>query len=83
MSMSQNVVLWSIKTYQRFISPSLAPSCRFSPTCSHYAAQAVAEHGAARGLMLAIRRVLRCHPLSRGGFDPVPTTLHKGASRGR
>ena len=83
MNLGQNAILWTIKLYQRLISPSLAPSCRFSPTCSHYAAGAVAGHGAVRGLVLAVRRVMRCHPLSHGGFDPVPTTQHKGASRGR
>ena len=57
--------------YQRWISPLLLPACRYTPTCSHYAAAAIDLHGA-RGVLLAVWRLLRCHPLSRGGFDPVP-----------
>jgi uncharacterized protein len=62
--------------YKRAISPALhaiAPgACRFQPTCSEYAAIAIAEHGALRGGCMALGRLLRCHPLHRGGFDPVP-----------
>ncbi|MCY4077670.1 MAG: membrane protein insertion efficiency factor YidD [Acidobacteria bacterium] len=61
-----------IRVYQLFFSPLFAGSCRFVPSCSAYAAEAVERHGAARGLWLAVRRIARCHPLCRGGLDPVP-----------
>ncbi|MBA3497270.1 MAG: membrane protein insertion efficiency factor YidD [Gemmatimonadota bacterium] len=61
-----------IRGYQRFLSPGLPPSCRFHPSCSQYALEAVTRHGAARGSWLAARRLVRCHPFHRGGFDPVP-----------
>ena len=59
--------------YRRFISPLLGPRCRFAPSCSEYALAALAEHGAARGLWLAVARIARCHPFHPGGYDPVPT----------
>lgn len=62
----------SFRAYKRVISPLLPPACRFHPTCSEYAAEAVETHGAVRGLALAAHRLLRCHPWSAGGFDPVP-----------
>lgn len=58
--------------YQLCISPLLGPSCRFTPTCSEYARQAILKHGPIRGLYLAIRRLLRCHPWGGSGYDPVP-----------
>jgi len=61
-----------IAGYRRFVSPLLPPRCRFAPSCSEYALTAVAEHGAARGLWLAIKRIARCHPFNPGGYDPVP-----------
>ena len=61
-----------IRFYQLFVSPLKPPSCRFSPTCSQYALESVETHGALKGTMLSVRRVLRCHPFSRGGYDPVP-----------
>jgi hypothetical protein len=61
-----------IRVYQRFISPLLPPSCRFQPTCSSYAATAIERHGVVRGGWLALKRIGRCHPWSRGGYDPVP-----------
>jgi len=61
-----------IRAYQLLVSPILPPSCRFLPSCSDYAAEAVARHGALRGLYLAARRLLRCHPWGGSGYDPVP-----------
>lgn len=61
-----------LRWYKRWLSPAFGNSCRFTPTCSEYAAQAVAEHGWIRGGMLALRRLLRCHPFATAGFDPVP-----------
>ncbi|WP_081221257.1 membrane protein insertion efficiency factor YidD [Pseudoalteromonas luteoviolacea] len=61
-----------IKAYQKFISPMLGPHCRFNPTCSSYAIQAINLHGIAKGSWLAVKRILKCHPLSAGGDDPVP-----------
>ena len=61
-----------IRGYQLLVSPLLPPSCRFYPSCSHYAAEAIARHGPWRGARLAARRLLRCHPWGGGGYDPVP-----------
>jgi len=61
-----------IKGYQLFISPHLGQCCRFHPTCSCYAQEAIERHGAVRGLSLTTRRILRCHPFNEGGIDPVP-----------
>ena len=61
-----------IRGYQRLLSPALPPSCRFHPSCSQYALEAVTRYGALRGSWLAVRRLARCHPFHPGGFDPVP-----------
>ena len=61
-----------IRAYQLIVAPILPPSCRFYPSCSHYAAEAVTRHGPRRGLGLALRRLLRCHPWGGNGYDPVP-----------
>ncbi len=61
-----------IRGYQLVISPALPPSCRFHPSCSQYALEAVSRHGALRGTWLAARRLVRCHPFHPGGYDPVP-----------
>ncbi len=68
----KNVALWLIRFYQRHISPFTPPCCRFVPTCSQYALEALEEHGFWKGSRLALWRILRCHPFSKGGYDPVP-----------
>jgi putative membrane protein insertion efficiency factor len=70
--MIARLLLLLIAAYRRVLSPLLPRACRFSPSCSVYAAEAIARYGAARGSVLAIRRLLRCHPLHAGGYDPVP-----------
>jgi uncharacterized protein len=61
-----------VRVYQRLVSPLLPPSCRFYPSCSAYAVEALSRHGAMRGSWLAARRLARCHPFHPGGVDPVP-----------
>jgi uncharacterized protein len=72
-TLAASVLMAPILGYQRFLSPlKPAPSCRFTPSCSSYALEALRLHGAARGTFLAVARVAKCHPLHPGGFDPVP-----------
>ncbi len=71
-AMFKRLLILPIRFYQRFISPMLPPACRFTPTCSQYAVEAIQKHGALKGLYLAIRRILRCHPWGGSGYDPVP-----------
>lgn len=66
------ILIFPIHCYQRYVSPMLPPSCRFTPTCSQYAVEALQKHGPVKGLYLAIRRLLRCHPWGGSGYDPVP-----------
>jgi len=66
------LMIGGLRVYRTAISPALPPSCRFEPSCSAYALEAVTRHGALRGGYLAIRRLLRCHPWHAGGTDPVP-----------
>jgi len=63
--------VWLIRAYKRVLSPMLPPSCRFYPSCSQYALEALERYGLFKGGALGIYRLLRCHPFSRGGFDPV------------
>jgi uncharacterized protein len=77
-TVSARLLMLPIAGYRRFVSPLLGVRCRFAPSCSEYALGALAEHGAVRGLWLAVARLARCHPFNPGGYDPVPT---RGASR--
>ena len=68
-------IQFALRGYKRWISPLLPNACRFVPTCSEYAIEAVERHGALHGSWLAVMRVLRCHPLARAGYDPVPSEI--------
>jgi len=74
----KSFVLFFIVLYQRYVSPLKGPTCRFRPTCSDYAAEAIEKNGLSCGGILALRRLIRCHPFSRGGYDPV---IDKGDDR--
>ena len=81
--MLKNLLIILISGYRRFISPLFPPSCRFQPTCSQYALEAIDKFGIFQGSWLAIKRILRCHPFHPGGYDPVPhehIKLARGAS---
>jgi len=78
----RSLALRCLRLYKRWISPSFTPSSRYTPTCSEYAMEAVERHGVLRGAMLAAGRLLRCHPLAKGGLDPVPQ-LRSSAAGGR
>ncbi len=66
------IFLALIRFYQKQISPALGPHCRFYPTCSQYAFESISKYGALKGVWLAVRRILKCHPFHAGGYDPVP-----------
>lgn len=66
------LLIMYVRLYQRFISPLTPPSCRFTPTCSQYAVEALQKYGPFKGLWLAVKRLLRCHPWGGSGYDPVP-----------
>ena len=68
----RRVAMLLLRGYQRFISPALPASCRFSPSCSQYSLEAIERYGLVRGGWLGARRLVRCHPFNPGGFDPVP-----------
>lgn len=68
----------AIRFYQKYISSNTAPKCKYYPTCSHYAIEAIETHGAFKGFFLSIWRILRCNPFSKGGYDPVPEKKKKG-----
>ncbi len=72
----KRIALAAIRFYQSHVAPGLSPACRFQPTCSHYAYDAVETYGAARGVVMAGWRILRCNPLNKGGYDPVPERRH-------
>ncbi len=79
--MMKTLILLLIKGYRRFISPLFPPSCRFQPTCSQYAVEAIANYGTIKGGWLAATRILRCHPFHPGGYDPVPPVDRTSSSK--
>lgn len=68
----RRILVAALRAYQYLLSPWWGRHCRFEPTCSHYAIEAIEQHGAGRGFLLSAGRICRCHPWSAGGFDPVP-----------
>ncbi len=74
-------LVFLVRLYQAGVSPLLGPCCRYAPSCSEYAVRALRTHGVWRGLVLAGRRVLRCHPFAEGGDDPVPPPARAGEAR--
>lgn len=76
--MLRRVLIASVRLYQRWLSPLLGGRCRFHPTCSSYAIEAIEVHGSARGVWLALMRVARCHPGCDGSMDPVPPPIGRG-----
>jgi putative membrane protein insertion efficiency factor len=76
------VLLLLVRFYIAFLSPFFGGACRFHPSCSNYAAEAIARHGARRGATLAARRLIRCNPFTKGGFDPVPDELASEPAEG-
>jgi len=79
------VLIGALRFYKKFISPLLPPRCRFAPSCSEYAMEAIETHGALMGSYYAVRRLLKCHPFHPGGYDPVPPPRSRrgGAMGGR
>ena len=71
----KTLLIWGIQGYRILISPLFPPTCRFQPTCSQYALEAVRRFGAFKGMGLALKRIVRCHPFNPGGYDPVPEDL--------
>ncbi|MBI5657763.1 MAG: membrane protein insertion efficiency factor YidD [Geobacter sp.] len=69
--MANRIVIYLIGLYQRYLSPLKGPTCRFYPSCSHYAIEAIQKHGLLRGAWCSVRRIAKCHPFHPGGFDPV------------
>jgi uncharacterized protein len=81
MTLLQHIFITPIRVYRTVLSPlKMQPTCRFHPTCSAYAIEAIRQHGVVKGMYLSIKRILKCHPFHPGGFDPVPekkeTPLH-------
>ena len=68
----KRAALAALRFYKRYVSPGLPPACRYTPTCSEYAMEAIERHGVLKGGLLAVRRLVSCNPFSRGGYDPVP-----------
>lgn len=78
----KKILIKLIRFYQKAISPLTPPRCKYHPTCSHYAVEAIETHGAFKGTMLAMWRILRCNPFSKGGYDPVPEKPEKKTTKG-
>lgn len=78
--MARRFLIAILVVYKRFLSPMLGPRCRFVPSCSEYAMEAIGRFGALKGSWLAMRRVGRCHPLNAGGYDPVPEKPHPSST---
>ena len=74
----KKILIVLVKGYRKFLSPLKKPCCRFYPTCSAYAIEALERHGAYKGTKLAVKRILKCHPWHEGGYDPVPEKLKGG-----
>lgn len=74
MAIPSRIAVTLIRIYQKLVSPSLGRNCRFQPSCSQYALEAIRKFGLGRGVWLGVKRIGRCHPLHPGGFDPVPDT---------
>ena len=70
-------LIFLIKIYQNTLSPLLAKNCRYTPTCSQYTIEAILEHGSFKGIIMGIKRIFKCNPCSKGGYDPVPMKKHK------
>ena len=68
----KRLLLALLRGYQKHISPALGANCRFSPTCSSYASEALEKYGALKGSLMALKRISKCHPFHKGGYDPVP-----------
>ena len=81
MTLLSRLLILPIRFYQICISPMFPPACRFTPSCSAYAIEAIRVHGALRGSLLAIRRILRCHPWGGSGYDPVPPVNNLSITR--
>ncbi len=79
MGMLQRGLIGGIRFYRRALSPLKPPVCRFEPTCSAYAIEAIERYGSLRGSWMALRRILRCQPFCKGGYDPVPSEAETGA----
>lgn len=71
----KRLLIGAIRLYRKTLSPIIGQQCRFEPTCSHYGEEAIEKHGALRGSLLTVWRILRCGPWSKGGYDPVPETF--------
>ncbi|EPY2278731.1 membrane protein insertion efficiency factor YidD [Clostridium sporogenes] len=67
----KNLLICIIKIYSKYISPLKRPSCRFYPTCSQYSMEAIEKYGALKGTLISIKRIIRCHPFNKGGYDPL------------
>ena len=77
----KHVLICCVRIYQVVLSPLMGGQCRYYPSCSHYAIDALREHGAWKGGIMAAKRLLRCHPLAKGGYDPVPPGASKLCTR--